>query len=443
MRDDIHHLEGLLQLHQAEHIITKCKSLLRKQKSPRLYLMLANAFLIKHDYEATMYYQDKACRLVPRDPDVLFEAALNYLFFGKNDEAREFLLKAINIREDNMVYHKFFSSIETYDDENSHFKSLMAMEDRFDDFSSQNKIHYCFTMFNIYRALGDYETSFRYLSSGNSLKRSLITVDLAKEKALFDSLKMNSSLSASPKNFIPQQGGPSPAPIFIIGMPRSGTTIIENLISQNPNVTAAGELPFLNRLYKATFRNADLRDMANFRNEYFLLLSGLGITSSHFTDKMPTNFRFVPFIHAAFSDARILHVKRDPLATCFSIYSNDFDGNGLTFAYDLSEIGAYYNLYEKMMGFWAQKFGDRMLEINLEDLIENPSTVGDGIFTFLGLDWDDRYLELNNRSISNTTASAHQIRQGLLRKPSTGWKNYKPYLAPLEHALDGGGNTNQ
>jgi tetratricopeptide (TPR) repeat protein len=227
------------------------------------------------------------------------------------------------------------------------------------------------------------------------------------------------------------EGSPSGAPIFIVGMIRSGTTLLDQIISSHSEVASGGELRYwieetLRLALKTDTPTAqDLREIADQYFRYVQLLVG---SSPHFTDKMPLNFAYIGVIHTAVPNARFIHIRRNPVDTCLSIYTTYF-GKGALFAYDKHNIVSYYREYLRMLEYWRDRIPkDRLLEIDYENLISNPGTVIPEVIRFCSLNWEDACLHHDKNETTINTPSRWQARQPVYKTSLERWRNYEPWL---------------
>ena len=241
----------------------------------------------------------------------------------------------------------------------------------------------------------------------------------------------------------------SDRPVFIVGMVRSGTTLVEQILSSHPDVYGAGELPDITEITRAlpgflgtgdrypeclpklTPEAADV--MAR---RYLDRLTQIAPKARRVTDKLPGNFMYLGLIEFLFPGARIIHCMRDPVDTCLSAYFQDFSNNH-PYAYDLSNLGAFYRGYLKLMAHWRKVIHLPLLEIKYEDLISDQERVTRSLVEFCGLEWDNRCLQFHETKRFVGTASHDQVNRPLYRESIQRWKNYERHLEPLLAALNG------
>ena len=235
--------------------------------------------------------------------------------------------------------------------------------------------------------------------------------------------------------------GPPARPVFILGMPRSGTSLAEQILASHPSVFGAGELTFWSTrlgegLADAVRANAatlaiDAAELGALRSSYLELLAQRDPRAARITDKLPTNFMAIGLIHAGLPDARIIHLERNPLDTCLSIYFQHFEAAN-THANDLGDLAHYYGLYRRLMRHWRATLPhESLLDVPYEALVADPERWTRAMLEFIGLPWDARCLDFNRTERSVVTASKWQVRQGISTASIERWRRYERFVAPL------------
>jgi tetratricopeptide (TPR) repeat protein len=283
-----------------------------------------------------------------------------------------------------------------------------------------------FALGKAYDDLGDTEPAIRHFDQANALERRRLP---------FDRAALSDSIDRIIETFTPELmagGAPTPVsdelPALIVGMPRSGTTLVEQIVSSHPLVAAGGELTFW----------TDQREMAAAKDAasrlgagYLALLRRIGPGSERVTDKNPFNFLHLGAIRLALPHARFIHVRRDPIDTCLSIYFTRF-ATPQAFAYDRGDLVSYYREYERLMAHWRGLIpADRLLEIDYESLIANRESLTRRMIAFCGLRWDDACLAPESNPRLVRTASVWQARQPVYRTSVERWRRYDPWLGEL------------
>jgi hypothetical protein len=228
-------------------------------------------------------------------------------------------------------------------------------------------------------------------------------------------------------------------PIFIVGMPRSGTTLVEQIISSHSKVTGAGELSFATQFGASIAQglsDSTTDSLINFRERYLIKLQNVSNGNLIVTDKMPQNFLYIGLLAAAFPEAKIVHVKRNPTAVCWGNYKQYFASKSFGYCYGLDEVVAYYALYQNLMGFWEMKLPNRIYNLDYELLTINQDDETKKLIQHLDLDWESKCLSPQNNRRGVATASKLQIRKKVYQGSSEQWKKYEPFLNGAFDYLD-------
>ena len=284
---------------------------------------------------------------------------------------------------------------------------------------------------------GDYAQAMRHFDAANQIRRSFAAFDQRRLAALVDRVigRFTPVYSAGGA----ARGVDDETPLFILGMPRSGTTLVEQIVSSHPRVHAGGELPFWERHGLAWVANAGEDPGAAFIGtlavDYLALLRRLSPSAVRVTDKMPFNFLWIGLIRLAFPRARIIHCRRHPVDTCLSLYTHFF-ATSPGYASDRGALVFCYRQYARLMAHWRSMLpADRFLEVEYESLVSDAEAGARRLIAFCGLEWDDACLrpEKNNRRI--WTASSWQARQPIYRSSVERWRHYEPWLGELRELL--------
>ena len=214
-------------------------------------------------------------------------------------------------------------------------------------------------------------------------------------------------------------------------MLRSGTTLVEQIVSSHSEVTGAGELNHVSKFggkLAVDPISVSTVTVSKFRDKYLADLSKVSNGNHFVTDKMPPNFRFIPLICAAFPEAKIIHVQRNAAATCWSNYKRYFVSNSLGYCYDLKDVVEYYNLYKDLMRFWQSQYGERIYHLNYESLTTDQENETRKLIKYLGLNWQQTCLSPQKNKRSVRTASQQQVRQKVYQGSSEARKKYEPFL---------------
>ncbi len=231
--------------------------------------------------------------------------------------------------------------------------------------------------------------------------------------------------------------------IFILGMPRSGTSLVEQIISSHNEVHGAGELKALSKIIIQLIQTSSAIDkidlsentILSIRQKYLDYLLSLNISENVITDKMPLNFRNIGFILSAFPEAKIVHLKRDSKAICWSIYKHYFSSKGTGWAYSQEDLAKYYGLYLQLMEFWHEIYPNQIYDLGYEDLTNNQEEETQKLLEYCELEWDESCLNFHTNERAVQTASSMQVRKKMYQGSSEEWKKYEEYLKPLIKTL--------
>ena len=325
-----------------------------------------------------------------------------------------------------------------------HLSAMMELARDMASLEVEHQIGLHFALGKAFADLGDHQQSFRHLLQGNSLKRQQIGYDEAITLKRFESIRaaFNAQLICDKEGL----GDPSPLPVFIIGMPRSGTTLVEQIIASHPKVFGAGELPEFGNLTAnlggpngskfpeavAAMSREHLRELGA---KYVHALRSRAPAAERVTDKMPVNFLHAGLIHLALPNACIIHTRRDPRDVALSCFSILFAA-GQDYTYDLAELGRYIRAYQTLMEHWREVLpAGVMLEVEYEQVVGDLEEQARRIIAYCGLEWDDACLSFHKTKRPVQTASAVQVRQPIYTSSVGRWRLCEDQLKPLLEAL--------
>ncbi len=379
---------------------------------------------------------EKAIALDPKHAEYENNVGLAYASLGNKESAEQHYRRSIELDPGhaeayrNIATMKRFKSMDDPDAEK--IKSLWEQKD-LDDLSA---IKASFALGKVYDDCGLYEQAFEAYTRGNKLKFKESGVDLDTFFAHID--RIPSILDRLPTET--SGADSSPTPVFILGMPRSGTTLVEQIITRHSEVAGCGELPCIERainrlekraepmrVYPNDFWGVSQRELESEAREYLTWVKRLHkIDTPYFTDKMPFNFVHIWLIHAIFPDAPIIHCKRHPLDVITSNYFQLY-GSDISFVYQLEALTTYYIRYHRIMTHWQRLLGTKLYTVQYENLVSNPEPETRQLIAAIGLDWEESCLEHKSSATAVRTASIWQVRQGIYTRSKERWRNYESH----------------
>jgi tetratricopeptide (TPR) repeat protein len=410
---------------------------------------LGNALKDLGQYERSIAAYRRAIELKPDFAVAYANLSVALQEFGHGAEAREMVERSLKLDPGSAHAWYALSDMKKFaaaDPDIDQMEALRASADarRLD---LEERAHILFALGKAWLDAGNADRAFAYLNEGNRLHRTTLAHDA--DAAADRSAAIARSCPSTLLNEFAGRGDASDRPIFVVGMPRSGTTLIEQILASHPAVHGAGELRFLEEVvdgilgpdnkpigYPRLFAELRFVDLAACGRSYVERVSALAPPEKrHVIDKMPANFFFAGLIRLMLPNARIIHVRRDAVDTCLSCYVKKF-ASGQNFTYDLRELGAAYRSYEALMQHWRDVLPpERFIEVRYEDVVDDLEAQARRLVDFCGLEWSEACLSFHKTSRPVRTASFNQVRQPLYRTSIGRWKPYAHHLEPLLAAL--------
>tara|TARA_B110000483_G_scaffold218201_1_gene271306 strand:+ start:5017 stop:6738 length:1722 start_codon:yes stop_codon:yes gene_type:complete len=467
-------------------------------------LLCEKSLSLKHDYlpalnnlvllcyrlnfsEEALKIGEKAIKLYPNDLRAQTNYALALSISGSLDKAVNIFKKVakINPNADNLKnlgttyrdsgefeksHNCFVDALKERPDDESIFFNLSASKlykpnqnilKKFEQilYSKENldynqKTAISFSLYNSFRKLKDYKKSGTFLIEGNKYANEWIKSDIKKEEILINELKLlfNREFIKKRAAKVNLQKKLNINPIFILGMPRSGTTLCEQILFSHSKVAGGGEIPDLTRVsgIDSTY-NLDIKKIDQFKKlmvdndtsyfekkaEYYLnKLKKISSKHQFITDKMPHNFILIGFIKMILPNAKIVYCKRNPMDNCFSLYAHKFVDMNHGYCYDQEILGEYYKLHSDLMEHWLDLFGKEIFTLEHDILLDNQEKQSKELIRYCGLDWENACLEFYKSDRQVQTASNEQVREPINKNSVAAWKNYKEFLKPLIKSLN-------
>jgi tetratricopeptide (TPR) repeat protein len=426
------------------------------------YTELANAQGELGDLNGALKTLDAALAIRPDSSKLLNQKAGLFITFGKLDDAEAIFRKIAKTNPDNAGAYVAISrtkKFESYDDDMANMERLYKKMPDVDfaktlkgeaqkDGEEDPKMNLAMALAKAHEAIKNYEQSFFYYKEGNRLRRKKYSYDQAGEFLEFD-LRRELFTPALLQQFN-NVGDPDNTPIFIVGMPRSGTTLLEQVFHSHRDVFGAGELGYMPQLVRSKFKDMRVFEdklkagkvtAETFREmgaAYIEKIRELNSESPYITDKMPHNFMQVGFIKLALPNAKVIHSYRNPIDNAFAIFKQIFGNDAHQYAYDLVELGHYHNKYRELMAHWDSIFPGQILENRYEDMVADLETQTRKVLDFCGLDWDPNCLNFHESDRAIRTASVTQVRQPIYTGSVEKWRKYEAQLQPLIRVLEKG-----
>lgn len=364
---------------------------------------------------------------------------------GRKDEAIKAYESGIAIRPGFGDAWWSLASLRNYRFSTDQFDEMRKQIDSTGDDVNSN-ISFHFALARAYEADQDFDSAWQHYELGNSSKRSAVQYDPVQIETSHDAI-----IEFFDKDFLEQTGSPTgdgPAPIFILGMPRSGSTLLEQILASHSDVEGAAELPYIGLLsealggprangkqYPAVLADMTPDQFVSFGKSYvYYSRSNLPKQTQRFTDKMPANFAHVGLIHLALPNAKIIDARRHPLDVCVGNYRQLF-AQGKNHAYDLNECAEYFLDYVRVMDHWDEVLPGRVLKVQYEDVVADLEGQARRLLEYCELPWEDACLNFHETSRPVNTASSEQVRVPIYGDAIDYWQNYEPHLADVKEIL--------
>lgn len=407
--------------------------------------LLGNVFTLCHQPERAYAAFTRALEIAPGHPDVLFNLATAAAFLGFADEAERAYDQIIAAAPNNAEAWLNRSLLRRQARDTNHVPQLLAALAR-QPLAWQQEVHLRYALGKELEDLGEHDDAFASLAQGAAVRRGHMRYSVADDIAAIERIAATHTAAwCAPARVAAPRGGP----IFILGMPRSGSTLLERMLGRHTQVQPLGELPAFGQALVGTFRaamdrmpfsKADLIDLSAdldasaIGTAYLSAVEPLRDARPRFIDKLPINFLYAGLIARTLPDATLLHIRRRPLDLCFAMFKTLFR-DAYPFSYDLVELGAYHRAYQGLMEHWRHALGARLVEIDYEDLVGAPRETLEALLPRLGLGFEEACLSPQENRTAVMTASAAQVRQPIHVASVGSAARYDHHLAPLRAAL--------
>jgi Flp pilus assembly protein TadD len=399
------------------------------------------------DHKLAITLFEKAISIRPDNASFYYNLAASQKFLGDFQQAEASYEKVISLQADYFQAHSALAELMQVTKEHNHIERLLALKKRCQN-NVNAQLHICHALAKEWECLGQYIPALEALQHGNAAKKQQLKYSIDTDQRLFSTLK---SCFESWPNLTQLTGSSSKKPIFIVGMPRSGTTLVDRIISSHSAVISAGELQnFGVELKKLTLTRsrqvldeetilaAKKLDFQQLAQRYLESTKPLSEQSPYFIDKMPLNFLYIGFIKKAFPQAKIIIMRRNAMDTCLSNFRTLFAVNFsyYNYSYDLMDTARYFELFSELMNYWKSLFKEQLMEVVYEDLVEKPEEQIRRILDYCELSWQPACLNFQDNEQAVSTASSVQVRKPMNTDSIDRWKRYGNKLDELRDYLD-------
>ena len=399
----------------AEEVLLELRKLFSKQKI--LYLSLSDLYFKNKDLEKGILILKEGIQSFPKFIPLRFNLAIMYRNLGLLELAINTHLEILKDDQLNSNSYYELSTMYDFSNHNEQLKTLLNIETR--NLSKMEKIYFCYSKANVFHSKKNYKESAYFLKIANDEKLKIQPSDIKRKLntgEYYRNLKIDHNLSF-------EKSEDSNRYIFIVGMPRCGSTLLESILSLNSEVQDLGEASFLE---ESLVKTKNLLEVKDFYKQRVMLINS---KEKIFTDKNLFNFLYCPIIYKLFPNARIIHCIRNPLDNIFSIYRTNFLNQ--SFSSSLKDITDLYLYHVKIMNEYKSKFGSFIYSYNHDEVVQNPKETIQDLINWLEWEWDDKYLSPQNSKRSVFTASSAQVREKINSQSSGYWKKYENLLKPV------------
>lgn len=415
---------------------------------PLVHDLLGTIYSRMGEYGIARSWFEKAVEARPDHPPYLLNLANNLVYHGETGTAEALFDKVISIEEDTAQAHWALAGSRkaVNRDHVGQMRTLLGLREQ----HPRMQAFYYYAIGKELEDLEDWDAAFEAFSRGAAARRQTVEYDEPGEAELFAYLEESYTHRWLDDG---TEGNRSPAPIFVLGQPRTGTTLIERIITSHSQVHSAGELQQFGMALRRLSRHRDPKrfstalytaalglDYMKVGNVYMESTRRVQGDKARFVDKLPQNYLHVPMILKALPNAKIVHLTRNAMDSCFASYKQLF-ADAYLHSYDLEEMARHHCRYRHLMDVWRERFGDRFLDISYEETVSDLEPNARQLIEFLGLPWEDECLRFHEQKKAVSTASAVQVRQPVHTRSVGRWRRYEKQLAPMLAVLEKNGIT--
>ena len=413
--------------------------------NPATHDLIGSAFRLAGNLEAARHWHDKAVRGAPAHVPFLINMANIHLYFGEQEEADSVLGRCLEIEPGNAQLHWLLSRTSPA----RNVWHIEAMQDLLTEQTQPRALAYLnYAIGKEAEDLEEWSLAFDAFEAGANARRDTVAYDEENDKAVFAT-----AMKLFTREWLARQepGLSDAVPVFIVGEPRSGTTLLERMLGAHPQVHSAGELRHFGFAVRQTTGIDEPRqftpelleaaagaDPFRIGVAYFESTASLRGEAAHLVDKLPVNYLYLPLILAALPQAKVLHLTRAPMDACFAIYKQLF-ADAYLYSYDQQELARHYVRYLELMQTWQERFPGRFLDVAYEDLVTDTEGTLRAVLAHADLSWQPACLDFTDAGPAVTTASAAQVREKPHKRSIGRWRRYEERLQPMREVLAAAG----
>ena len=430
----------LLNYEKAETIFKGI--ILKNSKYINAYINLGNLKRDVNNFDEAISLYEKAEKIAPNNFVILYSLALAHQGIGNFKSAIKYAKKVLSINPKFTKADYLISQSMKYDINNWHYKELVKNVEK-ENYNDLEKVNLYFSLAKAKEDLNEIEDSFKFLKKGNTLNNNINKYDLNADKKLFKNIKE----IFKDINFNSFRDNSDNKIIFILGMPRSGTSLIEQIISAHDDVIGGGEMPILPNIIKKNFLKDNLleketinkiinnsQERQNISNLYYNYINYFDINQKHIVDKSLLNFLWIGFIKILLPNAKIIHCLREPKNNCLSIYKNLFE-ESLKFSYDEDNLIEFYKIYQDLMHYWQFEKNISLINVSYEKLISDNENEIKRIIKECNLNWNEKCLFHHKNKNPIKTMSTAQARKPVYKSSINNFDKYKNFLSKINNSF--------
>jgi Flp pilus assembly protein TadD len=386
----------------------------------------------------------RAVELQPENPDCLYDLASSCIATGQLERAESLLNRVIELRPGDFSAWQNRTTLRKQSPQSNHVAALEAALAKI-QVPHKDEVPLCFALAKELEDLGEYPRAFSYLARGAARRRSVLSYQVESDLQTMERIRQVFDARLLKRR---QRVDATRGPVFVLGLPRTGSTLVDRLLSTHSQVQSLGEVNNLafgvigqsgmaSGKLELVGRSSEM-DLDGLRDAYLRGTRGLGEPGPLLVDKTPSNFLYLGLIWLAMPGARVVHIRRQPMDACYAIFKTLFRA-GYPYSYDLTDLGRYYLGYRRLMAHWRAVLPGFIHDVDYEALVQNPRDTAREMLAFCGLEWEEQVLDFHKSPTAAATASAAQVRQPIYTSSVQRWRCYESELAPLVRRLQAAG----